>query len=41
MFNAVFLAAGEVTGEADDRKQGDVSTLLNPEIVGELVRGRV
>lgn len=35
------IAAGEVTTEDDMHKLGDISTLLNPEIVSELVRGRV
>ena len=34
------IAAGEVTGPADYGVLGDVSTLLNPDLIDELVAGR-
>jgi acetyl-CoA synthetase len=35
------ISSGEVAGAADKEKLGDISTLLNPEIVDALIQGRV
>ncbi len=35
------IAAGEIAGEVDFHKLGDISTLLDPGVVAELVKGRV
>ncbi len=35
------IAAGEVTTEADYGKLGDISTLLNPDVVDALVKGKL